>query len=233
MSTMMARSSTFGEIDGSSVGESLAGKVMKAALGGRTWGPWRKGDDGSSWWQDMGLVNEGEACTPNTKLTWFSILNILFEIADKIESATDILKAILRPVVDVVREVSWPPQDPEALKLMEEYPRLLVPNSLHRMKLAHSCRQLSRSLYCLRFMARSHSIILSDHLLCSMLLLLLYIKITLRLCSMLHLLLLYINIEEEVFGEVTGDGRETHLIRSGVKVHTEALEEEHQARALY
>ncbi|KAL0920798.1 hypothetical protein M5K25_009967 [Dendrobium thyrsiflorum] len=39
---------------------------------------------------------------------------------EKIESATDILKAILRPVVDGVREVSWPPQNPEALKLMEE-----------------------------------------------------------------------------------------------------------------
>ncbi|KAK8916868.1 hypothetical protein KSP39_PZI022520 [Platanthera zijinensis] len=53
-----------------------------------------------------------------------SVMNIVERLVhktnDKIESATDILKAILRPVVDVVREVSWPPQDPEALKLMEE-----------------------------------------------------------------------------------------------------------------
>ncbi|XP_020588458.1 uncharacterized protein LOC110030198 isoform X1 [Phalaenopsis equestris] len=39
---------------------------------------------------------------------------------EKIESATDILKAILKPVVDEVQEVSWPPRDPEVLKLMEE-----------------------------------------------------------------------------------------------------------------
>ncbi|KAL5563093.1 hypothetical protein UlMin_032840 [Ulmus minor] len=39
---------------------------------------------------------------------------------EKIESSTDILKEILRPVVDEVEEISWPPRDPEALKQMEK-----------------------------------------------------------------------------------------------------------------
>ncbi|KAG0453213.1 hypothetical protein HPP92_025877 [Vanilla planifolia] len=39
---------------------------------------------------------------------------------EKIESATDILKAILRPVMDEVQEVFWPPGDPRALNIMEE-----------------------------------------------------------------------------------------------------------------
>ncbi|OVA06175.1 Oxidoreductase-like [Macleaya cordata] len=39
---------------------------------------------------------------------------------EKIESATDILKKILQPVVDAVEEISWPPRDPEALVLMEK-----------------------------------------------------------------------------------------------------------------
>ncbi|KAL7002654.1 hypothetical protein U1Q18_003809 [Sarracenia purpurea var. burkii] len=39
---------------------------------------------------------------------------------EKIESATDVLKEILKHVVDEVEEISWPPQDPEALKLMEK-----------------------------------------------------------------------------------------------------------------
>lgn len=43
-----------------------------------------------------------------------------YSTQEKIESATDILKAILKPVVDGAQEVSWPPRDPEALKLMEE-----------------------------------------------------------------------------------------------------------------
>lgn len=37
---------------------------------------------------------------------------------EKIESATDVLKAILKPVVHEEEEISWPPRDPEALKLM-------------------------------------------------------------------------------------------------------------------
>ncbi|XP_059460497.1 uncharacterized protein LOC132189725 isoform X2 [Corylus avellana] len=39
---------------------------------------------------------------------------------EKIESSTDVLKDILKPVVDEVEEVIWPPRDPEALKLMEK-----------------------------------------------------------------------------------------------------------------
>lgn len=39
---------------------------------------------------------------------------------EKIESATDVLKAILNPVVHEEEEISWPPRDPEALKLMEK-----------------------------------------------------------------------------------------------------------------
>ncbi|XP_028065399.1 uncharacterized protein LOC114268423 [Camellia sinensis] len=39
---------------------------------------------------------------------------------EKIESATDVLKEILKPVVDDVEEIPWPPRDPEALKLMEK-----------------------------------------------------------------------------------------------------------------
>ncbi|KAI6703350.1 hypothetical protein NL676_012486 [Syzygium grande] len=39
---------------------------------------------------------------------------------EKIESSTDVLKAILKPVVDEREEIRWPPRDPEALKAMEE-----------------------------------------------------------------------------------------------------------------
>ncbi|PKA50248.1 hypothetical protein AXF42_Ash017842 [Apostasia shenzhenica] len=53
-----------------------------------------------------------------------SVMSIVEQLVhktnEKIESSTDILKAILRPVVDETKEVSWPPSDPEALRLMEE-----------------------------------------------------------------------------------------------------------------
>ncbi|KAG8368193.1 hypothetical protein BUALT_Bualt15G0019800 [Buddleja alternifolia] len=39
---------------------------------------------------------------------------------EKIESATDVLKAILRPVVGKEEEIIWPPRDPEALILMQK-----------------------------------------------------------------------------------------------------------------
>ncbi|BBH09345.1 hypothetical protein Prudu_021812, partial [Prunus dulcis] len=39
---------------------------------------------------------------------------------EKIDSATDVLKGILKPVVDEVEEIQWPPRDPKALKLMEK-----------------------------------------------------------------------------------------------------------------
>ncbi|XP_073105869.1 uncharacterized protein [Elaeis guineensis] len=39
---------------------------------------------------------------------------------EKIESATDVLKTILNPVMDEVEEISWPPKDPKSLILMEK-----------------------------------------------------------------------------------------------------------------
>ncbi|XP_057502803.1 uncharacterized protein LOC130786529 isoform X2 [Actinidia eriantha] len=39
---------------------------------------------------------------------------------EKIDSSTDVLKEILKPVVDEVDETPWPPRDPEALKLMQK-----------------------------------------------------------------------------------------------------------------
>lgn len=50
----------------------------------------------------------------------FSVTHIHFYFQEKIESATDVLKEILKPVVDDVEEISWPPRDPEALQLMEK-----------------------------------------------------------------------------------------------------------------
>ncbi|ESQ46037.1 hypothetical protein EUTSA_v10000241mg [Eutrema salsugineum] len=38
---------------------------------------------------------------------------------EKIETSTDVLKGILRPVVEGVEEISWPPRDPEAINQME------------------------------------------------------------------------------------------------------------------
>ncbi|CDY40193.1 BnaC04g14210D [Brassica napus] len=39
---------------------------------------------------------------------------------EKIESSTDVLKGILRPVVEGVEEISWPPREPEAINQMEK-----------------------------------------------------------------------------------------------------------------
>lgn len=50
---------------------------------------------------------------------YFFIPFVLRFWQEKIESATDVLKAILRPVVDEKEETPWPPRDPEALILME------------------------------------------------------------------------------------------------------------------
>ncbi|XP_042509070.1 uncharacterized protein LOC122084695 isoform X3 [Macadamia integrifolia] len=53
-----------------------------------------------------------------------SVMNIVDHIVhktkEKIESATDVLKEILRPVVNDVEEISWPPKDSGALSLMEK-----------------------------------------------------------------------------------------------------------------
>ncbi|XP_047328882.1 uncharacterized protein LOC124932308 [Impatiens glandulifera] len=45
---------------------------------------------------------------------------IVHKTNEKIESFTDILKAILKPVVDEEEEITWPPRDPAGLKLMEK-----------------------------------------------------------------------------------------------------------------
>ena len=39
---------------------------------------------------------------------------------EKIESATDILKSILKHAVDENQELTWPPRDPEAINRMEQ-----------------------------------------------------------------------------------------------------------------
>ncbi|KAL0667406.1 hypothetical protein Bca4012_030110 [Brassica carinata] len=44
---------------------------------------------------------------------------------EKIESSTDVLKGILRPVVEGVEEISWPPRDPEAINQMEKLQKVL------------------------------------------------------------------------------------------------------------
>ncbi|XP_023745209.1 uncharacterized protein LOC111893377 [Lactuca sativa] len=45
---------------------------------------------------------------------------VVHKTNEKIESATDVLKDILKPVVDTVEEICWPPRDPNALNLMEK-----------------------------------------------------------------------------------------------------------------
>ncbi|CAN7003670.1 unnamed protein product [Brassica oleracea var. botrytis] len=44
----------------------------------------------------------------------------IVDCVEKIESSTDVLKGILRPVVEGVEEISWPPRDPEAINQMEK-----------------------------------------------------------------------------------------------------------------
>ncbi|XP_059314264.1 uncharacterized protein LOC132065056 [Lycium ferocissimum] len=54
-------------------------------------------------------------------LTVMSIVDrLVHKTNEKIEASTDVLKAILKPVVDEVEEISWPLRDPEALSLMEK-----------------------------------------------------------------------------------------------------------------
>ncbi|CAF2069083.1 unnamed protein product [Brassica napus] len=78
---------------------------------------------------------------------------------EKIESSTDVLKGILRPVVVGVEEISWPPRDPEAINEMEkaccfqakedkDKPRLAAKlKKVHVLKsLAHSKLPLSTNI---------------------------------------------------------------------------------------
>lgn len=39
---------------------------------------------------------------------------------EKIEFSTDVLKEIIKPALDEVEEIHWPPREPETLKLMEK-----------------------------------------------------------------------------------------------------------------
>ena len=41
-------------------------------------------------------------------------------VQEKIEQSTDVLKAIISPVMQEGEDVMWPPRNPEALKLMEK-----------------------------------------------------------------------------------------------------------------
>ncbi|XP_068646358.1 uncharacterized protein [Aristolochia californica] len=45
---------------------------------------------------------------------------IIHKTHEKIESSTDVLKEILKPVMDEVEEISWPPKDPQSLILLEK-----------------------------------------------------------------------------------------------------------------
>ncbi|XP_055961938.1 uncharacterized protein LOC126682914 [Mercurialis annua] len=46
--------------------------------------------------------------------------SLVHKTKQKIESATDVLKSVLRPAIDEKEEVTWPPRDPGVLKLMEK-----------------------------------------------------------------------------------------------------------------
>ncbi|KAL8160372.1 hypothetical protein V2J09_001909 [Rumex salicifolius] len=45
---------------------------------------------------------------------------VVHKTNEKIDSATDVLKSILKPVIDQDDEICWPPRDPQALTLMEK-----------------------------------------------------------------------------------------------------------------
>ncbi|XP_071935395.1 uncharacterized protein [Coffea arabica] len=75
------------------------------------------------------LAARSETCkSDDDKKDYEELASLLMNLVDrlvdktneKIESATDVLKAILKPVVDEVEEIPWPPRDPETLKLMEK-----------------------------------------------------------------------------------------------------------------
>jgi hypothetical protein len=53
-----------------------------------------------------------------------NVMNIVDRLVhktdEKIEQSTDVLKAIISPVMHEGENATWPPRDPEALKLMEK-----------------------------------------------------------------------------------------------------------------
>ncbi|XP_027161882.1 uncharacterized protein LOC113762574 isoform X3 [Coffea eugenioides] len=90
------------------------------------------------------LAARSETCkSDDDKKDYEELASLLMNLVDrlvdktneKIESATDVLKAILKPVVDEVEEIPWPPRDPETLKLMEK---------LCFKKLAYMTRELKQ-----------------------------------------------------------------------------------------
>ncbi|GFY94973.1 hypothetical protein Acr_10g0003580 [Actinidia rufa] len=79
-----------------------------------------------SFW--LRLAARTDTCKSEDDKAWFSTWLILYfnvflnlvPATEKIDSSTDVLKEILKPVVDEVEETPWPPRDPEALKLMQK-----------------------------------------------------------------------------------------------------------------
>ncbi|XP_017432519.1 uncharacterized protein LOC108339816 isoform X2 [Vigna angularis] len=45
---------------------------------------------------------------------------VVHKTKEKIESSTDVLKGVLKPVIDEEGEIPWPPRDPHAVTLMEK-----------------------------------------------------------------------------------------------------------------
>ncbi|KAG9441772.1 hypothetical protein H6P81_017626 [Aristolochia fimbriata] len=46
--------------------------------------------------------------------------HLVHKTHEKIESSTEVLKEILKPVIDEVEEISWPPKDPQSLVMLEK-----------------------------------------------------------------------------------------------------------------
>lgn len=54
-------------------------------------------------------------------ISCFNLVIVLFSLQEKIDLSTDVLKEILKPVVDDgAEEIHWPPRNPEALNLMQK-----------------------------------------------------------------------------------------------------------------
>ncbi|KAK6916618.1 hypothetical protein RJ641_019479 [Dillenia turbinata] len=75
-----------------------------------------KSEDDKAWFS-LDLIKDYEELASSV----MSILDCLVhKTNEKIESATDILTEILKPIADEENEISWPPRDPNALILMEK-----------------------------------------------------------------------------------------------------------------
>ncbi|KAF7142947.1 hypothetical protein RHSIM_Rhsim05G0069500 [Rhododendron simsii] len=83
-----------------------------------------------SFW--LRLAARTETCKSEDDKAWFLLdyeefASTLMSIVDrvvnktneKIEYSTNVLKGIIKPALDEVEEIPWPPRDPETLKLME------------------------------------------------------------------------------------------------------------------